>query len=421
MFKISIIITNYNHSHCLNYAVESAINQSRKPDEVLIIDDGSTDNSKEVIQSLEKEHSKVRAIYHNDNKGTVSRMNEGTRESIGDYLVYRAADDISYPGFFEKAIDILMKYPEAAFCCGDIIHYQKDPKTGQRESLDIADEVSYFSPEILPETLGSKLIYGQTIMVSKEKLVAIGGFHIGHQSYCDWFSFLVLAFKHGICYAPEIFAGHQLNSFSYSAVNVQHKERQRGVLKNILLSLKNDFPEVIPHFIQSGALDLIGPQIVEVIYHNLDLLDPITLALIQMPLARWVNQRQQNYLTDSLGTVISKVLDNHIADLRKIIRRGLPVLVYGTGGHSERVARIWHQMNLSAIHCYLCTFDPDINSFHSTPVHNIEKCPVVNPGLIIISSMSYEEVMFHKACEIFPDASKITFWNQELTQIKPIS
>ena len=80
------------------------------------------------------------------------------------------------------------------------------------------------------------------------------------------------------------FCGHQLNSFSYSAVNVQNKERQKGVLKNVLLSLKNDFPEIVPHFIQSGALDLTGPQIVDLVYDQLDLLDPVTLALIQIPL-----------------------------------------------------------------------------------------------------------------------------------------
>ena len=229
-------------------------------------------------------------------------MKEGTRESIGDYLVYRAADDISFPAF-EKAIELLEQNPEAAFCCGDIIHYHKNPQLGQ-ESLNITRRHLLSAREL--QVLGSKLIYGQTIMVSKEKLNAIGGFNEKHQSYCDWFSFLILAFKHGICYVPEIFAGHQLNSFSYSAVNVQNKERQKGVLKNILLSLKNDFPEIVPHFIQSGALDL-GPQIVDLVYDQLDLLDPVTLALIQIPLQRWIMQRQQNYLSDSLGTVIAKV------------------------------------------------------------------------------------------------------------------
>lgn len=420
MSKISLIITNYNHGYCLIDAVETGINQSRQPDEVLIIDDGSTDNSKSVIQSLKEKYPIIRAICHDDNKGTVPRMNEGTRESIGDYLVYRAADDISFPGFFEKAIELLEQNPEAAFCCGDIIHYQKNPQLGQRESLNIAEQASFLSARELPQVLGSKLIYGQTIMVSKEKLNAIGGFNEKHQSYCDWFSFLILAFKHGICYVPEIFAGHQLNSFSYSAVNVQNKERQKGVLKNILLSLKNDFPEIVPHFIQSGALDLIGPQIVDLVYDQLDLLDPVTLALIQIPLQRWIMQRQQNYLSDSLGAVIAKVFKKHIVYIEEITNRRLPVLVYGTGGHSERVARIWNHMNLPEINGYLCTSDPEITSFHSTPVFNINKCMIKSPGLIIISSMSYEEIMIRKASEVYPNASKITFWNQKLTEIKPV-
>ena len=135
MSKISLIITNYNHGYCLIDAVETGINQSRQPDEVLIIDDGSTDNSKSVIQSLKEKYPIIRAICHDHNKGTVPRMNEGTRESIGDYLVYRAADDISFPGFFEKAIELLEQNPEAAFCCGDIIHYQKTLNLDKEKAL----------------------------------------------------------------------------------------------------------------------------------------------------------------------------------------------------------------------------------------------------------------------------------------------
>ena len=54
MSKISLIITNYNHGYCLIDAVETESTNQDKSDEVLIIDDGSTDNSKSVIQSLKE-------------------------------------------------------------------------------------------------------------------------------------------------------------------------------------------------------------------------------------------------------------------------------------------------------------------------------------------------------------------------------
>ena len=92
-------------------------------------------------------------------------------------------------------------------------------------------------------------------------------------------------------------------------------------------------------------------------------------------------QRQQNYLSDSLGTVIAKVFKKHIVYIEEITNRRLPVLVYGTGGHSERVARIWNHMNLPEINGYLCTSDPEITSFHSTPVFNIDKCTIKSPDL----------------------------------------
>lgn len=77
-----------------------------------------------------------------------------------------------------------------------------------------------------------------------------------------------------------------------------------------------------------------------------------------------------------MGTVIAKVLVKRFDELVKITLKVLPVLVYGTSGHSERVARIRSQMNLPEIHVYLCTNDPEITSLHSPPVFNIDECPI---------------------------------------------
>ena len=86
--KISIIIPTYNRAKFLLEAVNSVFNQTVKPFEIIVIDDGSNDNTKEVLENLD-----VKYIYQK-NRGVSSARNRGVKEAKGDWICFLDSDDI---------------------------------------------------------------------------------------------------------------------------------------------------------------------------------------------------------------------------------------------------------------------------------------------------------------------------------------
>ncbi|MEN0050681.1 MAG: glycosyltransferase [Bacteroidota bacterium] len=102
---VTVYITNYNYGKYIKQAIESVLNQSLVDYELLIIDDGSTDNSKEIIE-LYRDVPNIKIIYQ-QNKGLNITNNIAMRVASGKYLVRLDADDYFVPNALEKMVNIL--------------------------------------------------------------------------------------------------------------------------------------------------------------------------------------------------------------------------------------------------------------------------------------------------------------------------
>ena len=102
---ISFIIPCYNFSRYINQCVESICNQTYSNIEVIIVNDGSTDNSKDVIDNLVSKDSRIFAI-HKQNEGVSIARNAGITNSHGDYLVFVDADDFISDDYAEYMLSI---------------------------------------------------------------------------------------------------------------------------------------------------------------------------------------------------------------------------------------------------------------------------------------------------------------------------
>src|SRR5690554_4952029 len=89
---ISIVIPAYNYADKLPRAVNSVLKQLTERHELIVIDDGSTDNTQEVLAELQKENSGFRVVYK-ENGGSASVRNRGISEAHADYLIFLDADD----------------------------------------------------------------------------------------------------------------------------------------------------------------------------------------------------------------------------------------------------------------------------------------------------------------------------------------
>lgn len=102
--RVSIIITSYNYGKYLPYAIDSALHQTIQDCEIVVIDDGSTDNTNEVVQHYISD-SRVKYIYQ-ENAGQPKAKNRGIMESSGDFIAFLDADDIWMPSKLEQQIPL---------------------------------------------------------------------------------------------------------------------------------------------------------------------------------------------------------------------------------------------------------------------------------------------------------------------------
>lgn len=110
---VTVVITCYNYAHYLGDAIESALAQTHQPLEVIVVDDGSTDNTWEVAARYP-----VRVVTQT-NQGLSAATNAGVRASTGEFVVRLDADDVLYPTFVEETLAALEQYPRAALAHTD--------------------------------------------------------------------------------------------------------------------------------------------------------------------------------------------------------------------------------------------------------------------------------------------------------------
>lgn len=173
---ISIIIPVYNIQNELSRCVDSIINQSYSNIEIILVDDGSTDNSKQVIEKCSKLDDRIIPIYK-ANGGVTSARLEGVRRSSGDWIGFVDGDDYIEPDMYEHLLSNALKYDAQISHCGYQMvfpsridyHYntgrlaQQDKLTGLKDLL----EGSFIEPglwnKLFHKTLFHSLLHDETM------------------------------------------------------------------------------------------------------------------------------------------------------------------------------------------------------------------------------------------------------------------
>lgn len=92
MPSVSVIITTYNRANLVSRAIDSVLNQTYKDFELIIIDDGSTDNTKSLIDSYLQKDKRI-VYFYQENKGWPSALNKGIELSKGEYIAFLDSDN----------------------------------------------------------------------------------------------------------------------------------------------------------------------------------------------------------------------------------------------------------------------------------------------------------------------------------------
>ncbi|RLG25472.1 hypothetical protein DRN85_05850 [Methanosarcinales archaeon] len=110
--KISVVMSVYNAEKYLRESIESILNQSFTDFEFIVVDDGSTDNSPELIKGYED--ARIRVISNEENIGLTESLNEAIKAASGEYIARQDADDVSLQNRFEEQLKYLDNHPNVA-------------------------------------------------------------------------------------------------------------------------------------------------------------------------------------------------------------------------------------------------------------------------------------------------------------------
>jgi alpha-1,3-rhamnosyltransferase len=111
--RVSVVVPTYNHGPFIERSLRSIFKQTLAPDELLVIDDGSKDDSSKIIDRLLKECPFPSDMISRPNKGLCATLNEGFEKTSGEYFAYLGSDDLWLPEFLQARRDLLESRPDA--------------------------------------------------------------------------------------------------------------------------------------------------------------------------------------------------------------------------------------------------------------------------------------------------------------------
>jgi len=209
---LSVVMCNYNHGHYIQEALEAILNQSFSPLEVIVIDDGSTDNSVHVIESIAKKNPTVRFYRNVENEGVWHSSNKGAKIATGEYIYFCAADDRVCPGFFEKSVKILNQNPQAGLCSALLKIIGKDGNDEMWAKTPVISSTECFlSPDQVSRTLLKHGFWftGHTVIFRRDYIFKDEDADVWDPElyqFADHIITMIVATKHGACFIPEILA-----------------------------------------------------------------------------------------------------------------------------------------------------------------------------------------------------------------------
>ncbi len=205
-FPLSVIVPNLNHARFLPIALDALLAQSPVPKEIIVVDDASTDRSREIIKAYAARFPIIRPVYRSQTAGVIAAMNEFSRSLDSELIYFAAADDRVLPGFFARCGRLLAQHPRAGLC------------STLTRTLDASGADTGVWPSPLP--IGSegyidvvtarRILYrddswvlGNSTIYRREAILAQGGFQPELFSFSDGLMHRLIAVDQGACFIPE--------------------------------------------------------------------------------------------------------------------------------------------------------------------------------------------------------------------------
>jgi glycosyltransferase involved in cell wall biosynthesis len=229
MSRISVVIPTYNSAAYLPAAIESVLNQTLPPLEVIVVDDGSTDESAAAVRRF---GDRIRWVSQ-ENRGPAAARNRGLSLARGDLVAFLDADDVWLPEKLAEQAIVFAENPQIGLVHSNF--WFMDLKTGER-SLPVRREEPLRGRCYEDLVLRGCAIHISTVIVRRDDLAATGGFdeRIRRASAEDYDLWIRLARRHEVAYVDRPLALYRVHSSNASQQRVSMLEYEDYVLRKVL-------------------------------------------------------------------------------------------------------------------------------------------------------------------------------------------
>jgi glycosyltransferase involved in cell wall biosynthesis len=284
----SVIIPLYNKEKHIEQTIQSVLNQSFNEFEIIIVDDGSTDNSLNIVSQFNS--SKIKIIKQS-NKGAGAARNTGIKHAKADYIALLDGDDCWYSDHLSELIKQIELFPEAGLYCNnyEVLYSKSNCKKAKfnfhfdKECVIVKD---YFKASII-----NSVAWTSSVGFSKLKFNSLGGFDSNLKTAQDLDLWIRFALNHLVSFNPKITMTYKLfvdNSLSknefnlirYDFINSYSEEENKNPSLKLYLDI-NRYAVALRSKI-NGEIDLYNKLKNEIDFRNLN---PKQKILIGLPVS----------------------------------------------------------------------------------------------------------------------------------------
>jgi len=242
--KISIVTASYNYARFIKETIQSVVSQTYLNWELIVVDDGSKDNSVEIIQEFCRQDTRIRLFQHQDgiNKGLKETILLGIENSTGDYVAFLESDDTWAENCLQERVEIAKKFPGAKVIFNNVELF------GDQSVIEDYDKYFELNRKILtskkyPINLFSGFSFQNliptfsSVMVEKNSLNSVG-FNSSVPAFLDHWIWAHLAYDRDFYYIDKKLTKWRMHPNSYI------EQSQQGNEKMFLPSILKSFQEL---------------------------------------------------------------------------------------------------------------------------------------------------------------------------------
>jgi glycosyltransferase involved in cell wall biosynthesis len=217
--RLSVILPNRNHATLLPRALDALCRQTRQADEIIVIDDASTDASREIIKGFMARLPQLRLLENTQRLGTVLTLNRGVNAATSEAIYCGAADDAVDPDFIRTMLAALEAHPQAGLACAEArLISASGAFLGYRPIILPRYRPGYIAPGAVAQLLArlDHWVLSVVTIYRRDLLLRAGGFDPELGSLCDSFLARAAALEHGFVFVPKVLGTWNVQEDSFS-------------------------------------------------------------------------------------------------------------------------------------------------------------------------------------------------------------